>query len=78
MLLLASAHRESFEAKRKKHYNEFQAVKLARKLIAEDEDDDFMRVGTESTESFVSPSTSSRKKTQEKSTSSPESTSKKK
>merc|ERR1719282_1140548 len=32
--------RRSFEAKRKKHYNEFQAVKMARQLMAEDEDDD--------------------------------------
>ncbi|XP_053674458.1 protein phosphatase inhibitor 2 [Anopheles nili] len=29
-----------FEKRRKAHYNEFEAVKLARKLIEEDEDDD--------------------------------------
>jgi len=32
--------RRSFEAKRKQHYNEYQAVKMARALIAKDEDDD--------------------------------------
>jgi len=32
--------RRSFEAKRKKHYNEFMAVKMARQLMNEDEDDD--------------------------------------
>jgi len=35
--------RRSFEAKRKKHYNEFQAVKMARQLMAEDEDDEDSR-----------------------------------
>ena len=29
--------RRSFESKRKKHYNEFQAVKMARALMDEDE-----------------------------------------
>lgn len=29
--------RRSFEAKRKKHYNEFQAVKMARQLMVDDE-----------------------------------------
>ncbi|KAF4533219.1 hypothetical protein B566_EDAN011842 [Ephemera danica] len=32
------AKRKSFESKRKLHYNEFQAVKLARKLMEEDEE----------------------------------------
>jgi len=32
--------RRSFEAKRKKHYNEFQAVKMARALMDESEDED--------------------------------------
>ena len=30
--------RRSFESKRKKHYNEFQAVKMARALMDEDDD----------------------------------------
>lgn len=32
--------RLQFEAKRKKHYNEFQAIQLARKLMEEEEEDD--------------------------------------
>jgi len=32
--------RRSFEAKRKKHYNEFHAVKMARALMDREEDDD--------------------------------------
>lgn len=32
--------RKHFESKRKMHYNEFQAVKLARKLMEEDEEED--------------------------------------
>ncbi|GFQ87458.1 protein phosphatase inhibitor 2 [Trichonephila clavata] len=34
------AQRSAFEYKRKMHYNEFYAVKLARKLIDKDDDDD--------------------------------------
>jgi protein phosphatase inhibitor 2 len=34
------AKRKTFESKRKMHYNEFQAVKLARKLMEEDEEED--------------------------------------
>ena len=32
--------RRKFEQKRKKHYNEFYAVKMARQLMENDEDDD--------------------------------------
>lgn len=32
--------RLDFEKRRKLHYNEFEAIKLARKLIEEDEDDE--------------------------------------
>ena len=32
--------RRSFESKRKKHYNEFQAVKMARQLMDEEVDDE--------------------------------------
>ena len=35
-----SAKRKVFEAKRSKHYNEFQAIKLARQLMEQDEDED--------------------------------------
>ena len=35
-----SAARKKFENKRKAHYNEFQAIKLARQLMEQEEDDD--------------------------------------
>ena len=38
--MMFAAHRQSFEQKRKKHYNEFHAVKLARKLMQEEEGDE--------------------------------------
>ena len=41
LALLSPGEREkrrSFESKRKKHYNEFQAVKMARALMDEDDD----------------------------------------
>ena len=37
---MISEARKSFEMKRKKHYNEFQAVKLARKLMEQDTDEE--------------------------------------
>jgi len=39
--------RRSFEAKRKKHYNEFYAVKMARALMDESEDDEDDKSGDE-------------------------------
>jgi len=46
--------RRSFEAKRKKHYNEFHAVKMARALMAENEDDDDEKSGDELSKEPVS------------------------
>lgn len=39
--------------KRKKHYNEFQAVKLARKLMEQDDDDDEEDEETEQKEDCI-------------------------
>uniref|UniRef100_A0AAG5D8P1 Protein phosphatase inhibitor 2 n=1 Tax=Anopheles atroparvus TaxID=41427 RepID=A0AAG5D8P1_ANOAO len=39
--------KEEFERRRKAHYNEFEAIRLARKLIEEDEDDDDENVETD-------------------------------
>lgn len=38
-MLIFSAQRSAFEYKRKMHYNEFYAVKLARKLIDNDDEE---------------------------------------
>lgn len=38
--IFLSEKRLEFEKRRKAHYNEFEAIKLARKLIEEDEEDD--------------------------------------
>lgn len=38
--LLIAETRLKFESKRKAHYNEYYAVKLARKLMEQEEDDD--------------------------------------
>lgn len=40
MNIFFSAKRKSFEFKRKAHYNEFMAVKLARQLMQKDEEVD--------------------------------------
>lgn len=40
MYSIFSDHRLEFEKRRKAHYKEFEAVKLARKLIEEEDDDD--------------------------------------
>lgn len=40
MKFLFAERRLDFEKRRKLHYNEFEALKLARKLMEEDEEDD--------------------------------------
>merc|ERR1719193_2893300 len=48
LLLLSPEEREkrkSFESKRKKHYNEFQAVKMARALMDEDDSEEDEKSG---------------------------------
>lgn len=40
LLFIYPEKRRSFENKRKAHYNEYMAVKLARQLMQKDEDDD--------------------------------------
>ncbi len=37
-----AAKRKAFEQKRKVHYNEFEAVKLARKLLEKDDDEELV------------------------------------
>lgn len=37
---LIADHRQDFEKRRKAHYKEFEAVKMARKLIEEEDEDD--------------------------------------
>ena len=39
-LLLSAERKRAFIKRRKMHYNEFQAVKLARQLIENEDDDD--------------------------------------
>ncbi|XP_030754556.1 protein phosphatase inhibitor 2-like [Sitophilus oryzae] len=43
--------RKDFELKRKKHYNEFHALQMARKLLEEEEDDDEEETSTVHTSS---------------------------
>ena len=40
LFLIISAMRKKFENKRKMHYNEFQAIKLARQLMEQEDEED--------------------------------------
>lgn len=58
---MCTERRLDFEKRRKLHYNEFEALKLARKLMEEDEeedDEDTVKRDSQSEQAFVSGSKS--------------------